>query len=79
MESWALNRDIKYFIFDIVNSRWSGTGDSKRDSIITEGENYYLRELKRAGFEQSLFDWHDEIIEKTVVFLNRPLRYSTQY
>lgn len=58
---------IKYFIFDIVNSRWSGTGDSKLDSIVNEGENYYLRELTKSRFEQSLFDWHDEIVQKNSI------------
>lgn len=61
------NNMIKYFIYDVVNSRWSGTGDSKLDSIVIEGENYYLRDLKRSRFEQSLFDWHDEIIEKNSI------------
>lgn len=57
----------KYFVFDIVNSRWSGTGDSKLDNIVIDGENYYLKELKKSRLEQSLFDWHDEVIGKNSI------------
>lgn len=58
---------IKYYIFDIVNSRWSGTGDSKLDNIVIEGENYYLKELRKSRFEQSLIDWHEDIIGKNSI------------
>lgn len=57
----------KYYVFDIVNSRWSGAGDSKLDNIVIDGENYYLRELKKSRFEQGLFDWHDEVIGKNSI------------
>lgn len=58
---------VDYFIFDIVTNRWSGTGDSKLDNIVIEGENYYLRDLDKGRFENALLDWHDEVIGKNSI------------
>ena len=58
---------IKYFVYDIVVGRWSGTGDSKLDNIVIDGENYYLNPLKKSRFEQVLLDWHEDIIGRNSI------------
>lgn len=58
---------VKYFVFDIVNNKWSGTGDSKLDNVVIEKENYYLKDLDEGRFERALLDWHDEITEKNSI------------
>ncbi|RPA60507.1 DUF262 domain-containing protein [Aerococcus agrisoli] len=58
---------IKYFIYDTVIGRWSGTGDTRMDEITISGENYYLRDLERNQFEQALLNWHDEIVAKNSI------------
>lgn len=58
---------VKRYIFDIVNGRWSGTGDSKLDNIVIEGENIYLTEITRSRFEQSLLDWHEDVITRNSI------------
>lgn len=58
---------IKYFIYDTVQSRWSGTGDTKLDRIVHEGENYYLKELERERFEMVLINWHEDLVAKNSI------------
>jgi len=58
---------IKYFIFDNVSDRWSGTGDTRLDNITLEGDNYYLKELTQDRFEQTLRSWYDDMISKSSI------------
>lgn len=58
---------LKYFIYDTVQGRWSGTGDSRLDSIVLEGENYYLKEVSEERFEQALLHWHEELVVKNSI------------
>ncbi|MBG9988991.1 DUF262 domain-containing protein [Aerococcaceae bacterium DSM 111176] len=58
---------VKYFIFDTVQSRWSGTGDTKLDRLVLDHENYYLRELERERFESALLNWHDDSVSKNSI------------
>lgn len=58
---------IKYFIYDIVLGKWSGTGDTKLDNIVLEGDNYYLKDLDRERFEQALFSWYNEVVSKNSI------------
>lgn len=56
---------IKSFIYDVVIERWRGSGDSRLDNIILEGNNYYLKGIDKDRFEQALLNWHEEIIVKS--------------
>lgn len=58
---------VKYFIYETVLGRWSGTGDTRLDRIVLEGGNYYLRELDKERFEQALINWHEDIIAKNSI------------
>lgn len=58
---------VKYFTYDTVLGRWTGTGDTRLDRIVLEGQNYYLKELDRDRFNQALFNWHEDVIAKNSI------------
>lgn len=65
---------LRYFIFDIVTGRWSGTGDSKLDAVVIDKENYYLQDLDRQKFETTLLNWHDDILNKSSINFDQTSR-----
>lgn len=65
---------LRYFIFDIVTGRWSGSGDSKLDAIVIDKENYYLQELDKQKFETALLNWHDDILNKSSINFDQTSR-----
>src|SRR5690625_376376 len=58
---------VKYFIYDTVLGRWTGTGDSRLDNIVLDGDNYYLKEISKSRFEQALLNWHEDLVTKSSI------------
>src|SRR5690625_1850658 len=69
---------IRYFIYDVVIERWRGSGDSRLDNIVLEGNNYYLKEIDKDRFEQALLNWHEEVTIKKCLFKTVLDRKSTR-
>lgn len=61
------NNLVKYFIYDVVQGRWSGSGDSRLDSIVIDGEIYYLSNIEKERFENVLVNWHEELVNKSSI------------
>lgn len=55
---------IKWYILDIVEGNWSGSGDSKLDRIAIEKNNKYIGEVQKDILNNSLIKWHDEQLQK---------------
>lgn len=55
---------IKHFIVDSVTSKWVGTGDTKLDEIIIEGNVPYIFDIPRDTMNNLLFHWHNELLKK---------------
>lgn len=65
-EYWRRNNQlffdnvIKIYLIEIVNGRWSGTGDKKLD-LILENPQYYFRNVQRSEFEEALTTWNNKV------------------
>jgi Protein of unknown function DUF262. len=55
---------LVYYIFDVVSSKWGGSGDTKLDKIVLENEDPYKYSLSKDKFEAQLLNWHDDIVQK---------------
>ena len=55
-----LNNFLGYYIYDIVTSRWSGSGDSKLDEIIIKKSKRYSVAIEKDTLETALLSWIDE-------------------
>lgn len=48
----------KIYMMEVIQRRWSGTGDKKMDLILVNPE-YYIREVKKDEFEKTLDNWFE--------------------
>ncbi|WP_215113585.1 DUF262 domain-containing protein [Exiguobacterium sp. s63] len=55
-----LNNFLGYYIYDIVTSRWSGSGDSKLDEIVIKKSNRYSTPIEKSTLETALLSWIEE-------------------
>ncbi|WP_214799469.1 DUF262 domain-containing protein [Exiguobacterium sp. s50] len=55
-----LKNILGYYIYDIVTSRWSGSGDSKLDEIVIKKSKRYSIPLEKDTLETALLSWIDE-------------------
>ncbi|MBP3741435.1 MAG: DUF262 domain-containing protein [Treponema sp.] len=49
---------IRIYLMEIVNGRWSGTGDKKLDLII-ENPQYYMRVVSEKEFRDTIESWYN--------------------
>lgn len=64
-----INNFIKYYIFDIVNSNWRGSGDSSLNAIYIQRNNKYATTLEKDKLSANLFEWYDEVLSKSSIRL----------
>lgn len=92
LKSKPQNRDLKrvkdylykHYLFDILRSFWSGSGDTKLEDIIADPTTCrYTKDVAKSDFETALSGWLDEGMKKaemknvsaeTKLFLNYLLR-----
>lgn len=55
---------LKWYISDVLEGYWSGTGDSKLDAIAIEHHNRYLNTVASESLNNSLRKWYDEQLQK---------------
>lgn len=55
---------LKWYISDIIEGYWSGTGDSKLDLVAIEKNNKYLNTVPTENINNSLKKWYDEQLQK---------------
>lgn len=55
-----LKNFLGYYIYDIVTSRWSGSGDSKLDEIVIKKSNRYSTPIEKSTLETALLSWIEE-------------------
>ncbi|NDC49421.1 MAG: DUF262 domain-containing protein [Micrococcales bacterium] len=65
-----------YYLMDIIEERWRGSGDSKlfaltwadenvnEESRATQPSSHYATAITKTDFEKALMDWHDEQLSK---------------
>lgn len=58
------NNLLKWYIYDIVEGNWSGSGDSKLDQIAIGKINKYLHEVASEQLSNSLMKWYDNQLQK---------------
>lgn len=54
---------INYFIYDIVNGRWTGTGDKKLNEIYIHKTARYTNPIGIDDLENSIHTWNNEVIQ----------------
>lgn len=64
-----INNFIKYYILDIVNRNWRGSGDSSLNAIYIQKNNKYATTLERDKLSANLFEWYDETLNKSSIRL----------
>ncbi|MGC6769335.1 DUF262 domain-containing protein [Enterococcus sp. LJL51] len=55
---------LKWYLYDIVESNWSGSGDTKLDQIAIDHNNKYLNEILSENLNNALMKWYDEQLQK---------------
>lgn len=55
---------IKWYVYDILEGNWSGSGDSKLDQIAIEHNNKYLKEVSENTLNDSMQKWYEEQLQK---------------
>ncbi|MGV3085277.1 DUF262 domain-containing protein [Enterococcus dispar] len=55
---------IKWYIYDILEGNWSGSGDSKLDQIAIENNNKYLKTVSADMLNDSMQKWYEEQLQK---------------
>lgn len=70
-KDWKNNLDkllkkniAKIYIVDILQKRWSGTGDKKLDQILITPDYYAKRQITKDDFTNNLWVWFDALNEE---------------
>lgn len=58
----------KRYIVDILQKRWSGTGDKKLDQILITPDYYATRNISKNDFRNILMVWFDSLNEERLEF-----------
>ncbi|WP_172370422.1 GmrSD restriction endonuclease domain-containing protein [Sporosarcina jiandibaonis] len=60
---------IKYYVLDIVNRTWRGSGDSLLNDIYINKNIRYSVPLDKEKLTNNLLEWHDEVVNKSSIRL----------
>ena len=74
-KEWKSNLELlfkeniaKRYIVDILQKRWSGTGDKKLDQILITPDYYATRTISKDDFRNILMVWFDSLNEERLEF-----------
>lgn len=59
-----LNNIPYYYIYDMLRSRWTASGDSKLNEIYMDNNIPYLEKINIDSFEQNLIEWNEANLSK---------------
>ena len=71
----------EHYLYDIIRSYWSGTGDTKLDEIVLNNldENRYLHGVSKNNFQNTLYSWFEEQNFKTRENFNSEVKLFINY